>query len=165
MDHSGSIAVGGDITAMFRGAVKFNLDVKGRMAIPAKFRRLLEICCEGRVVVTVDHAEHCLQMYPESEWEQVERKLVSLPSLDPKVRQLKRILMGNAAECEMDKNGRILLPSKLREYANLEKEVVMSGQGNKFEIWDETAWDSMIEEPVEMHFDEGLPTTLQDLSI
>ena len=150
---------------MFRGVAKFNLDAKGRMAIPAKFRKLLDVCCEGKIVVTVDHAEHCLQMYPQAEWESVEQKLISLPSLDPKVRQLKRILMGNATECEMDKNGRILLPPKLREYADLEKEAIMSGQGNKFEIWNEKAWDGMMDEAADMNFSEGLPTALEDLSI
>lgn len=149
---------------MFRGVAKFNLDAKGRMAIPAKFRKLLDVCCEGRLVVTIDHAEHCLQMYTQSEWEAVEQKLISLPSMEPKVRQLKRLLMGNATECEMDKNGRILLPAKLREYANLEKEAIMTGQGNKFEIWNEQAWDALMDEAVDMTFDEGMPAALQDLS-
>ena len=150
---------------MFRGVAKFNLDAKGRMAIPAKFRKLLDVCCDGRLVVTIDHAEHCLQMYPISEWEKVEQKLVSLPSLDPKVRQLKRMLLGNATECEMDSHGRILLPPKLREFADLEKESIMSGQGNKFEIWNESAWNSLMDESLELDFDGDLPTALENLSI
>lgn len=150
---------------MFRGVAKFNLDAKGRMAIPAKFRKLLDVCCEGRLVVTIDHAEHCLQMYPLAEWESVEQKLISLPSLDPKVRRLKRMLMGNATECEMDKNGRILLPPKLREFADLEKEAVMSGQGNKFEIWNEQAWNDLMDESVEFGLGEEVPTALENLSI
>ena len=150
---------------MFRGVAKFNLDAKGRMAIPAKFRKLLDVCCDGRLVVTIDHVEHCLQMYPLDEWEMVEQKLISLPSLDPKVRQLKRMLLGNATECEMDNHGRILLPPKLREYADLQKESVMSGQGNKFEVWNEDAWNSLMGESVELGFDGDLPSALENLSI
>ena len=149
---------------MFRGVATFNLDAKGRMVIPAKFRKHLDVCCEGRLVVTIDHSDHCLQLYPMPEWEQVEQKLIALPSLNPQVRRLKRMLLGNATECEMDKNGRILLPAKLREYAGLEKEAIMSGQGNKFEIWNEQAWDALMDEAIDMTFDEGLPAALQDLS-
>jgi MraZ protein len=135
------------------------------MAIPAKFRKLLDVCCDGRLVVTIDHAERCLQMYPLAGWEEVEKKLVSLPSLDPKVRQLKRMLLGNATECEMDSHGRILLPPKLREFADLEKESVMSGQGNKFEIWNEKAWNSLMDESVELGFVGDLSSALESLSI
>jgi len=150
---------------MFRGVAKLNLDAKGRMAVPAKFRKLLDVCCDGRVVITIDHAEHCLQMYPLGEWEIVEEKIVSLPSLDPKVRQLKRMLLGNATECELDSHGRVLLPPKLREFADLEKESVMSGQGNKFEIWNEGAWNSLMDESVELGFEGDLPSALENLSI
>ena len=150
---------------MFRGVATFNLDAKGRMAIPAKFRKHLDACCEGRLVVTIDHADHCLQMYPLSEWEQVEQKLSSLPSLNTQVRRLKRMLLGYATECEMDKNGRILLPAKLREFAGLEKDIVMIGQGNKFELWDERTWNSLMEDCLEEDFDGILPTELESLSI
>jgi MraZ protein len=143
----------------------FNLDAKGRMAIPAKFRKHLDVCCEGRLVVTIDHSDHCLQLYPMPEWEQVEQKLIALPSLNPQVRRLKRMLLGNATECEMDGNGRILLPAKLREFAGLDKSMVMSGQGNKFELWNEQTWNEHMDEYLEEKFDENLTAELESLSI
>ncbi|PHS25588.1 MAG: cell division/cell wall cluster transcriptional repressor MraZ [Methylophaga sp.] len=150
---------------MFRGVATFNLDAKGRMAIPAKFRKLLDVCCEGRLVVTIDHSEHCLQIYPLPEWEDVEKKLSALPSLNPQVRKLKRMLLGYATECEMDNNGRILLPAKLREFANLTKSTVMIGQGNKFELWDEQTWNALMDECLIENFDGILSTELENLSI
>ena len=109
---------------MFRGVATFNLDAKGRMAIPAKFRKHLDVSCEGRLVITIDHSDHCLQVYPLPEWETVEQKLSALPSLNPQVRRLKRMLLGYATECEMDSNGRILLPAKLREFASLDLSLI-----------------------------------------
>lgn len=150
---------------MFRGVATFNLDAKGRMAIPAKFRKLLDDCCEGRLVVTIDHSEHCLQIYPLPQWEELEKKLSALPSLNPQVRKLKRMLLGYATECEMDNNGRILLPAKLREFANLTKSTVMIGQGNKFELWDEETWNALMDECLDENFDGILSTELENLSI
>jgi MraZ protein len=150
---------------VFRGVATFNLDAKGRMAIPAKFRKHLDVCCDGKLVITIDHAEHCLQLYPLPEWEVVEEKLSTLPSLDPKVRRLKRMLLGYATECEMDGNGRVLLPAKLREFAGLEKSTVMIGQGNKFELWDEQSWNSLMDDCLEEDFDGILSTELASLSI
>lgn len=150
---------------MFRGVATFNLDAKGRMAIPAKFRRHLDVCCEGRLVVTVDHSDHCLQLYPLPEWEAVEQKLAELPSLNPQVRRLKRMLLGYATECEMDSNGRILLPAKLREFADITKSTVMIGQGNKFELWDEQTWNTLMDACLEEDFGDILPVELESLSI
>ena len=150
---------------MFRGVATFNLDAKGRMAIPAKFRKHLDVCCEGRLVITIDHSDHCLQLYPLPEWELVEEKLAALPSLNPQVRRLKRMLLGYATECEMDGNGRILLPAKLREFAGLDKSMVMIGQGNKFELWNEQTWNQLMDECLEEDFDEILPAELESLSI
>jgi MraZ protein len=99
------------------------------------------------------------------EWEQVEQKLIALPSLNPQVRRLKRMLLGNATECEMDGNGRILIPAKLREFAGLDKSMVMSGQGNKFELWNEQTWNEHMDEYLEEKFDENLTAELESLSI
>ena len=150
---------------MFRGVATFNLDAKGRMAIPAKFRQHLDACCEGRLVVTIDHSDRCLQIYPFPEWEKVEQKLTALPSLQPQVRQLKRMLLGSATECEMDGNGRILLPAKLREFAGLTKSTVMIGQGNKFELWNERVWNSLMDECLAEDFGDILSSDLENLSI
>jgi MraZ protein len=143
----------------------FNLDAKGRMAVPAKFRKHLDVCCEGRLVITIDHSDQCLQLYPLPEWEIVEEKLSALPSLNPQVRRLKRMLLGYATECEMDGNGRILLPAKLREFAGLDKSMVMIGQGNKFELWNEQTWNELMDECLEEDFGEILPAELESLSI
>jgi MraZ protein len=150
---------------VFRGVATFNLDAKGRIAIPAKFRKHLDVCCEGRLVITIDHSDHCLQLYPLPEWEQVESKLSALPSLNTQVRRLKRMLLGYATECEMDSHGRILLPAKLREFAGLDKGMVMIGQGNKFELWDEQTWNDLMDECLEEDFGDILPAELESLSI
>ena len=150
---------------MFRGVNAINIDAKGRMAMPAKYRERLQQCCEGRLVLTVD-MDRCLLLFPEPDWDQFERKLVRLPTLNPRARRLQRLLLGHASECEVDGHGRILLPAMLREYAQLEKRIVLVGQGAKFELWDEQTWndkrDMWIAEEAEST--EGLPAELESLS-
>lgn len=124
---------------MFRGVSQLNLDTKGRIAIPSRYRAVLEDKAQGRVVVTVDR-DGCLLLYPSPEWDQIEQMLMSRPNLHPQVRRLQRLLVGHATDCELDAQGRLLLPSPLREFAGLDKKVVLVGQGNKFEIWDEQNW-------------------------
>ncbi|MCG8434638.1 MAG: division/cell wall cluster transcriptional repressor MraZ [Gammaproteobacteria bacterium] len=124
---------------MFRGVNNLTLDAKGRLAIPTRYRQRLQERCEGQLVVTVDR-DHCLLLYPIPDWEEIERKLVRLPSFNAHARQLQRLLVGHATELEMDGHGRVLLPQPLREFAALTKRVVMIGQGNKFELWDEDTW-------------------------
>ena len=97
--------------------------------------------CDGQLVVTVDR-DHCLLLYPLPEWEILERKLVKLPSLNKQARRLQRLLIGHATEMELDGNGRILLPPPLRDFAELDKRIVMIGQGNKFEIWNARDWEA-----------------------
>jgi MraZ protein len=121
---------------VFLGASTLNLDAKGRMAVPAKYRDALAECCGSRVVVTINPTEHCLWLYPETEWNEIARKVASLPSLVRKNQLLQRLLLGHASELEMDGQGRILLSSELREYARLGKKASLIGQGHKFEIWD-----------------------------
>jgi MraZ protein len=124
---------------VFRGVTNLNLDAKGRMAMPSRYRdRLLE-SCEGRLVITVDR-DGCLLVYPQPEWERIEQALMSRPNMDRQVRRLQRLLVGHATECELDGQGRILLPTPLREFASLDKRAVLVGQGNKFELWDEDTW-------------------------
>lgn len=125
---------------MFRGVNNLNLDAKGRLAIPTRYREPLHTQCDGTLVVTVD-PDHCLLLYPLPEWVEIERKLMKLPALNPSVRRLQRLLVGHATECELDGSGRILLPPPLREFARLDKQVVLVGQGNKFELWEATAWN------------------------
>lgn len=124
---------------MFRGIHRLSLDNKGRLSIPAVYRQRLLDTSHGQMVLTVDR-DRCLLLYPLGVWEALETKLIELSSTNKRARALKRLLMGHAEECSLDTGGRILLPNPLREFANLEKRVVLLGQGNKFEIWNEAAW-------------------------
>jgi len=150
---------------LFRGVNSITLDAKGRMAMPTRYRDRLTSHCDGQLVVTVDR-DHCLLLYPLPEWEILERKLVKLPSLNKQARRLQRLLIGHATEMELDGNGRILLPPPLREFAELDKRIVLIGQGNKFEIWDEAQWAERRDQWLnEVDGDEGLPTELESLSL
>lgn len=150
----------------FRGINNLNVDAKGRMAMPSRYRERLLESCGGRLVVTVDR-DHCLLVYPLPEWEVIEAKLVELPSLNREARLLQRLLIGHATECEMDGQGRILLPAMLREFAQLTKKIVIIGQGKKFEIWDEQTWNENQEQWIDsVNEDTGeLPASLENLSL
>ncbi len=126
---------------MFHGATPVALDAKARLAIPTKLRDLLMQCCGGHLVLTLDLAG-CLLLYPFPEWEPIERKLNALPSFNPLSRQMQRLLVGNATDLEMDGSGRILLPALLRERAALARDVVLVGQGNRFELWSAAGWQA-----------------------
>ncbi|WP_018862592.1 MULTISPECIES: division/cell wall cluster transcriptional repressor MraZ [Thioalkalivibrio] len=130
---------------MFRGVSQLNLDAKGRLAMPARYRDALAASCGGQLVITVD-PDRCLLLYPFPEWERIEQSLMSRPNMNPKVRNLQRLLVGHATECELDGSGRLLLPTPLRQYASLDKRAVLLGQGNKFEIWDADSWDARCEQ-------------------
>ncbi|MGR9045902.1 MAG: division/cell wall cluster transcriptional repressor MraZ [Gammaproteobacteria bacterium] len=131
---------------MFRGISAINLDVKGRLAIPTRYREELLDCCDRQLVVTVAVDERCigehgcLWLYPLPEWEKLELTISKLPTLNKMAGKLRRFLIGNASECEMDAQGRLLLPEKLRTFAAMDKKIVLVGQLNKFEIWNEEAW-------------------------
>ena len=130
---------------MFRGVSKVTLDAKGRLAIPSRYRERLESRSEGHLIVTVDR-DYCLLIYPLPDWEEIERKLIRLPSLNKDARQLQRLMLGHAAELEMDSHGRILLPRELREFASLVRRATLIGQGKKFELWDEDNWSARRDE-------------------
>lgn len=150
---------------MFRGVNALNLDAKGRMAMPTKYRERLREHCDGQLVITVDR-DHCLLVYPLPEWEEIERKLARLPNLDKQTRRLQRLLIGHATECEMDGHSRILLPPPLREFAALDKRVVLIGQGNKFELWDEQAWQERRDRWLASEEEElPLPAELETFSL
>jgi MraZ protein len=126
---------------VFRGVSSLNLDAKGRIAIPTRYRDLLAESCNSELVITVDKAR-CLLIYPQPIWLEIEEKLKSLPSFDEDARNLQRLYIGNAHDIDMDGQGRILLPQELRRFANLDKKVALVGQINKFELWDEETWNS-----------------------
>jgi MraZ protein len=152
---------------LFRGVSSINLDEKGRLAMPTRYRSELGECCDGQMMVTVG-LDKCLLLYPLPEFEEIERKLVKLPALNKKAKRLQRLLIGHAAECELDSQGRFLIPEPLRKFANLEKRVALIGQGNKFEIWDEELWNRSRDEWIEeerSEEDEDLPPELGSLSL
>jgi MraZ protein len=124
---------------MFRGATKLTLDDKGRMVLPTRHRQLALERGEGKLVVTVDR-DQCLLIYPLPDWEQIERKLMSLPSLHERSRRLQRLMVGHATELELDGQGRLLVPPELREFARLTRHAMLIGQGNRLELWDEARW-------------------------
>lgn len=135
---------------MFRGATAINLDNKGRLAIPTRYRAELLEKNQGKMICTADIRQPCLLLYPLSEWEIVEQKLLQLSNFDDTGRRLHRVMLGYATECELDKTGRILLSPALRHHASLEKEIMLVGQLNKFEIWQEQKWHSQIAEDIEI---------------
>lgn len=106
---------------MFRGAAKVTLDDKGRMVFPTRYREHALERSQGKLVVTVDR-DQCLLLYPLPDWEQIELKLMSLPSLHAQARRLQRLMVGHATELELDGHGRLLLPPELREFALLERQ-------------------------------------------
>jgi len=133
---------------VFRGTAYLNLDVKGRLAIPAKQRERLLGAGDSNLILTVDRAR-CLLLFPVSTWEAIERDFADLPAFDDAARSVLRLYVGHAEEVEMDAQGRILLPQHLREFADLEKRVALVGQGLKFEIWNEQRWKDKTLEDLE----------------
>ena len=148
---------------MFRGITQLSLDAKGRLAIPARYRGELMSFCTGRLIVTVDPSK-CLLIYPQPAWEPIEQKLNNLSSFDPKTRNLQRLLVGNASDVEMDAAGRILVSLPLRQFAGLSKDVVLVGQGAKFELWDEGQWNLQIEDALAFK-DGDMPPELDGFSL
>lgn len=148
---------------MFRGVTQLSLDTKGRIAIPARYRGELSSKCSGHLIVTADPSR-CLLVYPQPAWEPIEERLNSLSSFNPKTRRLQRLLIGNASDVEMDGAGRILISPPLRQFAGLSKEVVLVGQGDKFELWNEEQWDLQIEDALSFSEDD-MPPELEGFSL
>lgn len=148
---------------VFRGVAQLNLDSKGRLAVPARHRDTLLERCAGHLVITAD-ADRCLLLYPLADWEIIQQKLEGLSNLDPRVRELQRRLIGFAVDVDMDGAGRVLISPELRRFAQLEKSVVLVGQGRKFELWNEERWSQLIENAGGFGAG-GLPAELEDFSL
>jgi len=149
---------------MFRGATKVTLDAKGRLAIPTRYRERIAARCDSQLVATVDK-DYCLLIYPFPDWEELERKLVRLPSLNKQARRLQRLMIGYATEVDIDGHGRILLSRELREFAGLNRQAILIGQGNKFELWDEDSWNERRDAWLGDDDDDDLPAELESLSL
>jgi MraZ protein len=123
------------------GEYLHTIDAKGRLILPAKFREEL-----GELFIVTKGLDNCLFVYAKEEWAILEGKLKQLPLAKPEARAFVRFFFAGAAEVECDKQGRVLLPTNLREYAQVEKDVVILGVSNRVEIWSKSVWDSYNEQ-------------------
>lgn len=128
---------------MFRGRFEHTVDSKGRVSFPSRFREILSSSYSDDRLIVTSFVDPCLIAYPLAEWKAIEDKARQLPRFDPKVLQLKRILISGAQECPIDKNGRVLIPPSLREFAQIEKDVVWSGMVDMIELWSKEQWQRM----------------------
>jgi MraZ protein len=124
---------------MFMGEYNHTIDAKGRLIIPSKFREAL-----GDEFVVTKGMDGCLFVFDNSEWQSFAEKLHSLPVMDKEVRQFTRFFLAGAASLEVDKQGRILLPSVLREFADITKDAVLIGVGSRIEIWSRERWEGTV---------------------
>jgi MraZ protein len=151
------------MSSVFTGAYQHNIDSKGRLSIPAKFREVLYGKGDDRVMLTNFFVEglRCLDAYPMEEWVRLQEDLKKKPRFDRRMIVFETFYFGNASECVVDKQGRILIPPNLRQYANLRKAVVMTGVTEKFRIWEKEAHQKLLaeaEETLDPQFMNGLVT-------
>jgi len=146
---------------MFRGRFEHTIDLKGRVSIPAKFRELLVEKYDDRLILT--NFDRCLVAYPYPEWIVLEEKVSSLSMVKKETKAFQRFFISGATECPIDKLGRIVVPPTLREYAQLEKNVVFAGMLKKFEIWGKERWEEEISRSKENF--EGISEALAELGI
>ncbi len=147
---------------VFRGVSELVLDAKGRLAIPSRHRDGLVSGGNGHLVITADPGA-CLLVYPAAAWDPIQTRLMGLSSFDDKIRSLQRLIVGHADDVELDAVGRILIPPALRRYASLDKRVVLVGQGQKLELWDEVKWQAQIAQTIA--FPGVLPPGLEGFSL
>lgn len=148
---------------VFRGVAQLNLDSKGRLAVPARYRDALLARCSGHLVLTAD-SDRCVLIYPLPDWEPIEQKLMALSSFNAQIRELQRRLVGYAEDAQLDATGRILISPALRGYARLEKSVVLVGQGAKFELWNKDHWEQLMDKAGGVGAG-GLPPELEGFSL
>jgi MraZ protein len=130
---------------MFRGRYEHSVDAKGRLALPIRFREELERGYEDeRLIITMHLTDPCLVVYPHKEWEAFEERLSKLSALDPKVTMLRRMYLGMAHECVLDKQGRILIPPELRRDAAIDRDVVWSGAARFCELWSKPTYEAHV---------------------
>lgn len=149
---------------MFRGSFEHTVDEKGRVSIPSKFREILLKLDDECLVATkfILDSRRCLDVYPQMAWDKFVEELKEKPRFEENFLKLENFYFSNAQDCVLDKQGRILLPAVLREYAGLKKEVVFSGAREKFRIWDKIVWQQINEEAEQ--FLVGNPNSFNILS-
>lgn len=129
---------------MLRGRFEHTIDQKGRLSIPARFREVLVANYDERLILT--NYDNCLWAYPVKEWKGIEEKVAALPQFRPEVKALQRFFISAASECPLDPNGRITIPTTLRQYAGLVKEVVLVGMASRIEIWARDRWQKVFDQ-------------------
>lgn len=125
---------------VLRGIHTVHIDSKNRLAIPNRYRELLTTRSNNNLVITVDIEAPCLLIYPEADWLEIEQQLMSLPAFQAGVRDIQRLLVGHALDVTLDRHGRVLISSMLKDYAQLSKAAILVGQGKKLELWDSSTW-------------------------
>lgn len=146
---------------MFRGRYEHGVDSKGRLAIPVKFREILAAKYDEKLIIT--HFDQCLWAYPLPVWHEFERKIVQLPQFLEEVKVLQRAFVSAAQECALDKQGRILLPPTLRDYAGLKEISVLVGMTARIEIWAKDRWEKIFLESQKKL--ESMQTKLAELGL
>ena len=136
---------------MFKGSDPINMDAKGRIAIPTRYRSVLDEICAGELVITIDMKSTCLTLSPLPEWKKFEEKVAALPALDELAEMLSRFVVGQAKDLQVDGSGRVLIPPELRGYAQLEKKLVLVGRTQRLEIWSEENWNAEREKSQETY--------------
>ena len=134
---------------MFTGHFINSIDNKGRVSLPSNFRQLLNKDGYNSIFITKSF-DNCLTAYPPDEWKKLIEKISNLPQSKREVKAFQRFVISSAVECQIDKQGRILIPQALRAFANIEKEVLFAGIGNQIEIWSKAKWDEEEEKWQEM---------------
>ena len=151
---------------MFRGINPINLDAKGRVTLPAKYRDRVTDRCDGHMVLTVHPFDRCLLLYPLTDWEVIEAQVNALPnSTSRQARRLQHLMVGYATELDLDAANRLLLPAMHRDHAELDKRLILVGQGQKFEVWNEARWTSMTEAYLNEPVDADASVELTNLSL
>jgi MraZ protein len=153
-------------SVMLRGVHSLALDAKGRIAVPSRYRAMLEAAASNQLVITIDTESKCLLIYPLPEWEVIQEKISALSSFNKAARRIQRLLIGYATDVDIDGSGRLLISGPLREYAELDKKVVLLGQGNKFELWSESLWNAARDEYIAAAgSEESMTEELEQISL
>ena len=150
---------------MFKGIHNINLDAKGRLTMPTKYRNTISDQSNGNMVVTIDSEEKCLLLYPATIFSSIEKKINNLPSFTKNHRRIQRLIIGHAEDLELDSSGRILLPKPLRIVAEMSKKITLIGQGEKFEIWSDDIWSNRVNKWRSEETDESDESVLSDIRI
>ncbi len=148
---------------MYRGCSKISIDNKGRLAVPSRYRALILEQAQNNLVITLNPLDRSLYLYPLPEWEIIEDKLAALSDFDKQSRRTKQMMRGYANDCQLDSQGRILIPKELRGHAELSRQAIILGQGNKFEIWNEKTWEKQRDDWLESVGDESTSSSSDSL--